>query len=138
MLLATGREIPAGSRALRLACLDLASEIEMTTTDQWSKRIRAVRHDGEPCWRRPYERARDLPRLVPLLGHELDAACPASQTRLVALLHRALRAERARALQAHSTYDPARHAALMRAWSSEARLLRTRGGSAARIAGPGP
>lgn len=76
-----------------------------------------------------YERRRDLPRLLPLWPHEIDAAAPAEHARLLARLRRALRQERLRGLAGHWAYDLARHAQLLRAYRCEtAEYLRKSGG----------
>lgn len=66
-----------------------------------------------------YERRRDLPRLLPLWPHEIDAGTPAEHARLLARLRRALRQERLRGLAGHWAYDLARHAQLLRAYRCE-------------------
>ena len=83
-------------------------------------RIRAMCCQSDRPWSRPYDRDRDLPRLLPLSAEEIATPTAEAQTRLVALLRRALRAERVRAREGHWTYDPARHAALLRAFRIEA------------------
>lgn len=66
-----------------------------------------------------YERARDLPKLLPLWEWELATPSEAEHARLLARLRRALRAERRRGLSGHWTYDLARHAQLLRAYRAE-------------------
>ena len=66
-----------------------------------------------------YERARDLPKLLPLWAWELETPSEAEHARLLARLRRALRAERQRGLRGHWTYDLARHAQLLRAYRAE-------------------
>jgi hypothetical protein len=74
-----------------------------------------------------YERARDLPKLLPLWEWELATPSEAEHARLLARLRRALRAERLRGLSGHWTYDLARHAQLLRAYRAEvAACLRVR------------
>jgi hypothetical protein len=68
---------------------------------------------------RAYERARDLPRLLPLWPHELHTPSPDDHARLLARIRRALRLERQRGIAGHWTYDVARHADLLRAYRSE-------------------
>lgn len=81
-----------------------------------SKRtIRALRLHQGGASTRPYDRERDLPRLLPLHAEDLFGKGEAAQRRLLELLRRALRAERARANARHFAYNPARHAALARA-----------------------
>ncbi len=88
-------------------------------------RIRAARFF--PAWRdQRYDRGRDLPKLLPLLSGDLDTTTIAAHGRLLALLERALRAERLRSRQRHWTYNPARHAALARATRIENAALRRR------------
>ncbi len=67
-----------------------------------------------------YDRARDLPKLLPLWEWELATPTAAEHASLIARLRRALRAERRRGLAGHWTYDLARHAQLLRAYRAEA------------------
>ncbi len=77
-----------------------------------------------------YERARDLPKLLPLWEWELATPSEAEHARLLARLRRALRAERQRGLSGHWTYDLARHAQLLRAYRAEvAQCLKAREGA---------
>jgi hypothetical protein len=82
-----------------------------------------------------YKRARDLPGLLPLWPHEVEAASLGDHARLLARMRCALRAERMRGIAGHWTYDLARHARLLRAYRAETAnyLQRLR---AARRAGP--
>lgn len=89
---------------------------------------------GERPWIRPYDRRRDLPRLVPLLETDIGAASLEAHVRLVGLLRKALRLERQRARSRHWTYDPARHAALVKACRLEIAALRARSSAATRDA----
>ncbi|HET6320917.1 MAG TPA: DUF6477 family protein [Hyphomicrobium sp.] len=73
-----------------------------------------------------YDRRRDLPRLLPLWPHEIDAADPAAHARLIARMRRALRIERQRGQAGHWAYDLARHAALLRAYRAEVASYRQR------------
>lgn len=86
-------------------------------------RIRALLSEPPAGIGRPYCRSRDLPRLLPLLAADLSTGSLANSRELVALLRRALRAERVRARAGHWTYDPARHAALLRAFRIEQEAL---------------
>ncbi len=86
-------------------------------------RIRATRPPTDRSWIRPYDRTTDLPRLLPLLAADLQTPTREAHARLVALLRRALRAERIRASRRHWTYNPARHAALVRALRHEVAAL---------------
>ena len=88
-------------------------------------RIRAARY-FEPVAAEGYDRCRDLPGLLPLLAEDIAGTSLPHHKRLVALLHRALRAERMRSRQRHWTYDPARHQALVRATRNENAALRRR------------
>ena len=65
------------------------------------------------------ERIRDLARLLPLWPHELADTSTAGRRRIVALMERALRAERRRGRAGHWAYDLGRHAALFRALTRE-------------------
>ncbi len=67
----------------------------------------------------PYERARDLPQLLPLWPHEAAATSAGDHARLLARLRRALRVERMRGVAGHWAYDVARHARLLRAYRAE-------------------
>lgn len=66
-----------------------------------------------------YQRARDLPQLLPLWPHEVEAQGAAEHARLLARMRRALRVERTRGLSGHWAYDLARHARLLRAYRAE-------------------
>ena len=66
-----------------------------------------------------YQRARDLPRLLPLWPHEIEIASIAEHARLLARMRRALRMERQRGIAGHWTYDLARHAQLLCAYRAE-------------------
>lgn len=82
--------------------------------------------------RHAYERARDLPRLIPLWPHEIEPADLAAHALLLARMRRALRIERQRGLSGHWTYDLARHSRLLQAYRAEAadymRKIRAAGG----------
>ena len=67
----------------------------------------------------PYDRARDLPRLVPMWPGELEPMTPEKHHRLVQRLRRALREERRRGIAGSWTYDLARHARLYAALQAE-------------------
>ena len=70
-----------------------------------------------------YDRARDLPRLLPMWPWEMKIADAAQHARLLARLRRALREERRRGLSGHWSYDLARHAQLLAAYRAEVFLL---------------
>jgi hypothetical protein len=72
-----------------------------------------------PARRSTYDRARDLPRLLPLWPNEVAIKTPAGHAALIARLRRALRAERQRGIAGHWTYNLARHADLLRAYRAE-------------------
>jgi hypothetical protein len=67
-----------------------------------------------------YDRARDLPKLLPMWPHELETPTAGDHARLLARMRAALRRERQRGLAGHWAYDLARHAALLRAYRAEA------------------
>jgi len=69
---------------------------------------------------RSYDRARDLPKLLPLWPLEIVTSKTADHAGLLARLRKALRAERQRGANGHWTYDLARHAQLLRAYRAEA------------------
>ena len=72
----------------------------------------------------PDQRLRELARLLPLWPHDLEDVSVKGRRRIVALMERALRAERKRGRAGHWAYDLARHAALHRAWVRERDALR--------------
>ena len=79
------------------------------------RRPRPVR----PVAQRPYDRRRELPRILPLWPHELDDESPQARRAILAKLRRALRAERRRGVAGHWTYDLARHVELLRVYRQE-------------------
>ena len=66
-----------------------------------------------------YQRARDLPKLLPLWPHEIEISNISEHARLLARMRRALRIERQRGIAGHWAYDLARHAQLLRAYRAE-------------------
>ncbi len=70
-----------------------------------------------------YLRRHDLPRLLPVWPADLAGTGPEARRRIVALLKRALRAERQRGIAGHWTYDLARHSQLLTAYREERRAL---------------
>ena len=70
-----------------------------------------------------YQRTRDLPKLARLMPNELSNETLDGAERIVALLRRALRAERNRARSGHWTYDLNRHIALRQAYLAESERL---------------
>ena len=69
--------------------------------------------------RASYQRARDLPKLLPLWPHEIEVTSVSEHARLLARMRRALRVERQRGVAGHWAYDLARHAQLLRAYRAE-------------------
>lgn len=69
-----------------------------------------------------YDRGRDVPLLLPMWPADLADTSVEGRERFIALLRRALRAERARGLAGHWTYDLARHAQLRAALDAELAL----------------
>ena len=91
------------------------------------QRIRACRADDESmAAARPYDRARDLPRLIPVWAAALPVGSTVGHAQILEQLRRALRAERNRGKCGHWTYDLARHAALLRAYRAEVQDLHER------------
>jgi hypothetical protein len=68
---------------------------------------------------RCYQRARDLPKLIALWPIELEDQSLAGELRILGKLRRALRAERARGLAGHWSYDLNRHLGLLSAYKGE-------------------
>lgn len=71
----------------------------------------------------PLSNLEELARLLPLWPHEMADLSIAGREKRLALLRRALRAERRRGQAGHWTYDLARHAALLRCYRREADSL---------------
>ena len=67
----------------------------------------------------PYNRARHLPRLIPVEPKDLADQRPEARRAILARLARALRAERNRGRAGHWTYDLNRHIALKQAYVAE-------------------
>lgn len=83
------------------------------------------RHADTVRERPAYDRARDLPRLVPLWPSEItDQSCE-GRLKLIARLERALRGERRRGVAGHWSYDLARHAELLAALKEERAALKS-------------
>ena len=68
-------------------------------------------------------RETELMRLLPLWPHEVADHSPSGRRRIVALLRRALRAERKRGLAGNWTYDLSRHAQLLALYRAECKNL---------------
>lgn len=73
---------------------------------------------------RPYDRLQQLPKLIGLWPSELTDASVKGAEKVVALLRKALRAERARGRAGHWTYDLNRHIALAESLKAEEVRLR--------------
>jgi hypothetical protein len=86
--------------------------------------IRADVADGAAL----YERARSLPRVLPMTPSECAGAEPQTTKAIVRRLADALRRERRLGRGGHWTYDLNRHIALAQAWKAESeKLARTEG-----------
>jgi hypothetical protein len=72
----------------------------------------------------PYDRARDLPRLMPLWPEDVDDVSLNARVALVGRLAALLRRERQRGLAGAWGYDLARHRQLLLAWRAERAALR--------------
>lgn len=88
---------------------------------------------------RPYVRADDLPRLIPLWPAEIEDRSLAGHAALIQKLRKALREERRRGIAGHWCYDLTRHAGLLAAYRKEvadyeARLAQQRAGAPAPVA----
>lgn len=81
---------------------------------------------------RPYCRASDLGRLLPLWPEELRDNSLPQHYKLLEKLARALRRERQCGLAGHWTYDLNRHASLLKAYRAERAEFARRTGEAAR------
>jgi hypothetical protein len=73
---------------------------------------------------RPYDRLAQLPRLIGLWPSEMQDFSAAGTTKILALLRKALRAERARGRAGHWTYDLNKHLALAESLKAERAHLR--------------
>jgi hypothetical protein len=73
-----------------------------------------------------YQRARDLPRLLPLMAHELETATLTQHLALLGLIRRGLRRERQRGVSGHWAYNLTRHAGLLAAYRAERALVAER------------
>jgi hypothetical protein len=82
-----------------------------------------------------YDRARHLPRLIPVGPADIADDSPAGRRAILARLARALRAERNRGRAGHWTYDLNRHIGLCQAYRAE--RARLRGGADATRPPPG-
>lgn len=79
--------------------------------------------DGLPLRNSAYDRARDLPRLLPVWPGDLADISPAGLQRSLERVTAALRRERQRGLARHWSYDLSRHRALAIAAQEERALL---------------
>ncbi|MDB5596742.1 MAG: hypothetical protein JWM36_3703 [Hyphomicrobiales bacterium] len=93
-------------------------------------RVRRTGQDGlarsRPARTIDYDRAKMLPRLLPMGLEDLRGAEPQTTEAIVSKLARALRSERTRGRAGHWTYDPERHLRLCAAFHAESRALKTR------------
>ena len=76
------------------------------------------------CGAEHYDRARQLPRLLPLMPSEIRGGEPACTRAILLRLAKALRTERRLGRAGHWTYDLNRHIALVQAWRAERDRLR--------------
>lgn len=72
-----------------------------------------------------YERARNLPRVLPVMAGQCDGPEPDTTRLIVRRLSQALRRERQLGRAGHWTYDLNRHIALTQAWKAESEALRS-------------
>ncbi|MBN9022365.1 MAG: hypothetical protein J0H08_09810 [Rhizobiales bacterium] len=72
---------------------------------------------------RRYDRARHLPRVIPVGPDEVADSSPEGRRAILRKLARALRAERSRGRAGHWTYDLNRHIALSQAFAAERRAV---------------
>lgn len=84
--------------------------------------------DAPPSWRAG-ERARILPRLVPLAASELADRSREGRSRILELVARALGSERRRGRARHWSYSLDRHVGLLRAFGAEMDQWRRETGS---------
>lgn len=84
---------------------------------------------------RPYDRLEQLPKLIGLWPSEMQDFSPHGTSKILALLRKALRSERARGRSGHWTYDLNRHLALASCLKAERAHMRGLG--AASIAANG-
>jgi len=68
---------------------------------------------------KPYDRRKELARVLPLWPRELEDDSRQARARILGKLHSARRAERRRGIAGHWTYDLARHRELLRVWRLE-------------------
>ena len=87
----------------------------------------APAHRTQPATDRTrYDRGRDLPRLIPLWPHEIEATDVIARSAIIRKLYAALRSERQRGVAGHWTYDLARHNQLVIAYRAELSALKAR------------
>lgn len=91
-----------------------------------TRRRSRIRRWPETTAQRPYERSRDLAKLIPMWPHELADGSLLAHRKLVELLKTALKGERHRGASGHWTYDLTRHARLAVAYASEKESLEER------------
>jgi hypothetical protein len=77
-----------------------------------------------PAGAKAYDRLAELPRLIGLWPSEMQDFSAAGTSKIVALLRKALRSERARGRSGHWTYDLNKHLALAESLKAECAHLR--------------
>jgi hypothetical protein len=95
------------------------------------RRIAARRRSApapEARLQKPYDRRRELARVLALWPHELEDDSRQGRARVLGKLFKALRAERRRGVAGHWTYDLARHRELLRVWRLELAAARRTSG----------
>ena len=113
---------PAGSRTAEVAGPG-GSGARSPHVGPGQRRIGARQNDRRSGEATHYDRARDLPALLPIWPDELKELTAEGHHRLIQRLRRTLREERRRGLAGSWTYDLARHARLYRALQAEVALL---------------
>lgn len=87
------------------------------------------KHNIRPDCRDSRANSLELSRLLPLWPHELTDVSIAARENRIALLRRALRAERCRGISGHWTYDLGRHWSLVRCYRFELAAFAKAGGN---------
>jgi hypothetical protein len=91
----------------------LNTRASLSSTIRWKPAMSMNLKREHPPGSDVLTREEELMRLLPLWPHEVADRSPAGRMRLLAVLRRALRAERNRGLAGHWTYDLSRHAQLL-------------------------
>lgn len=119
----------------------MAHPTELSRSRHLPRRI-AARRRSQPApqsssrQERPYDRRKELARVLPLWPHEIEDDSRQTRARILGKLHSALRAERRRGIAGHWTYDLARHRELLRVWRLELAAAKRLAGSV-RVPGTG-